>query len=146
LVPGEIAKSLSRVTINQSTGNKSPIPLGSTLTIVNVFDSFSLGCPTGNRFETIERFGSLRPAGSTILLIFSEKGFSTQDMENFKALLPMPESMVRGDIEALRPYLDHGKLLFVLDSNGRLIWQEKANMSEQEVLSELSNLVKTQSK
>ena len=65
-VPGEIANSLGRVTINQSNRNKSPIPLGSTLTIVNVFDSFSLGCPSGDRFETIERFGSLRLAGTSI--------------------------------------------------------------------------------
>lgn len=145
-VSDEIAKNLGRVTINQSTGNKAPIPLGNALTIVNVFDSFSLGCPTGNRFETIERFDSLRPAGSTIVLIFSEKGFSTQDVENFKAILPMAESMVQGDIEALRPYLDRGKLLVVLDSKGRLVWQEKADMSEQQVWSELANLVNTPSK
>ena len=58
----------------------------------------------------------------------------------------MSESMVQGDVEALRPYLNHGKFLVVLDSNGRPIWQEKANMSEEEVFSELSNLVNTQSK
>lgn len=139
---GELAKSLGRVTINPSTGGKTPIPLGSGLTIVNVFDGFSPGCPTGNRFETIERFNSLRPAGSTVLLIFSEKSFSTQDVENFKAILPMAESMVQGDIERLRPYLIDGKLLVVLDSNGRLVWQEKANVSEQQLLSELLNLNK----
>jgi hypothetical protein len=108
---------------------------------VNVFDDFSPGCPTGNRFETIERFNASRPAGSTLLLIFSEKGFSTQDVENFKAILPMAESMVHGDIEAVRPYLIDGKLLVVLDANGGLVWQEKANVSEQQLLSELSNLV-----
>ena len=134
---GEVAKSLSRVTINSSAGGKAPIPLGSGLTIVNVFDAFSPGCPTGNRFETIERFNSLRPAGSNVLLIFSEKSFSTQDVENFKAILPLAESMVQGDIEALRPYLIDGKLLVVLDSNGRLIWQEKTNVSEQQLFSEL---------
>ena len=134
---GELAKSLGRVTINSSTLRKEPIPLGSGLTIVNVFDAFSPGCPTGNRFETIERFNSLRPAGSNVLLIFSEKSFSTQDVENFKAILPLAESMVQGDIEALRPYLIDGKLLVVLDSNGRLIWQEKTNVSEQQLFSEL---------
>jgi len=143
---GELAKSLGRVTINPSTGGKTPIPLGNELTIVNVFDGFSPGCPTGNRFETIERFNSLRPAGSTVLLIFSEKSFTTQDVENFKAILPMPESMVQGDIERLRPYLIDGKLLVVLDSNGRLVWQETANVSEQQLLSELLNLVKTPGK
>jgi len=138
----EIARSVGRVTINQSAGNKAPIPLGSKLTIVNVFDGFSPGCPTGNRFDTMERFNSSRPAGSNVLLIFSEKGFSTQDVDNFKAILPMAESMVQGDIESLRPYLIDGKLLVVLDSNGRLVWQETANVSEQQLLSELSNLVK----
>lgn len=138
---GELAKSFGHVTINPSTGGKAPIPLGSGLTIVNVFDGFSPGCPTGNRFETIERFNSSRPAGSTVLLIFSEKNFSTQDVENFKAILPMGESMVQGDIEALRPYLIDEKLLVVLDSNGRLVWQEKANVSEPQLLSELINLL-----
>ncbi|HEX7772065.1 MAG TPA: hypothetical protein VF435_06555, partial [Pyrinomonadaceae bacterium] len=136
-VSSEIASSVGRVTINKSTGNKAPIPVSSGLTIVNVFDEFSPGCPTGNRFETIERFDALRPVGTIVVLIFSEKGFSTQDVENFKAILPMAESMVQGDIEALRPYLVRGKLLVVLDSQGRLVWKEKANMSEQQVMSEL---------
>ena len=143
---GELAKSLGHVTINASTGGKAPIPLGSGLTIVNVFDGFSPGCPTGNRFETIERFNSSRRAGSTVLLIFSEKSFSTQDVENFKAILPMAESMVQGDIERLRPYLIDGKLLVVLDSKGHLVWQEKPNVSEQQLLNELSDLVNPQSK
>ena len=138
----ELAKNLGRVTINPSTGNNTTIPLGTRLTIVNVFDDFSPGCPTGNRFDTIERFNSSRPAGSTVLLIFSEKSFSTKDMENFKAILPMAESMVQGDIEALRPYLLDRKLLIVLDSNGHIVWQEKAKMSEQQLLSELINLSK----
>ena len=138
--PSELVQGLGGVTINPSTGGKAPIPLGSGLTIVNVFDGFSPGCPTGNRFETIERFNSLRPTGSTVLLIFSEKSFSTQDVENFRAILPMAESMVQGDIERLRPHLIDGKLMVVLDSNGRLVWQERANVSEQQLLSELLNL------
>ena len=76
------------------------------------------------------------------MLIFSDKGFSTQDVENFKVILPLSESMVQGDIESLRPYLIDRKLLVVLDSNGRLIWQEKANVSEQQLLSELLELSK----
>jgi hypothetical protein len=137
----EIANSVGRIRINPATGEKAPIPLGKGLTIVNLFDEFSTGCPTGNRFETIERFDSLRPADTTFLLVFSEKHFSTQDVDNFKAILPMGESMVQGDIEVLRPHLIYGKLLLVLDAYGNLIWQEKPNMSEQQVLSELSQLV-----
>jgi hypothetical protein len=49
----------------------------------------------------------------------------------------MADSMIQGDIEAVRPYLIDGKLLVVLDSNGRLVWQEKSNVSEQELLTEL---------
>jgi hypothetical protein len=55
-------------------------------------------------------------------------------------MLPMAESMVQGDIETVRPYLIEGKLLVVLDSNGGLVWQEKPNLSEQQLLSELINL------
>ena len=64
-----------------------------------------------------------------------------QDVDNFKAILPMDESMVQGDIEAIRPHLIYGKLLLVFDANGSLVWQEKPDMSEQQVLSELSQLV-----
>lgn len=98
-----LAESLSHVTINQET--RAAIPLGHGLTIVNVFDDFSPGCPTGNRFDTIERFTSSRPSATNVLMIFSDKNFSTQDVENFKAILPLGESMVQGDIESLRPYL-----------------------------------------
>ena len=143
---GELTKSIARVKLNPSTGVKTDIPLGSGLTIVNVFDDFSPGCPTGNRFETIERFDSVRPAGMTVLLIFSEKQFSTQDVENFKAILPMAESMVQGDVEAVRPYLIDGKLLVVLDSSGSVIWQEKANVSEKQLFGELSKLINPPSK
>lgn len=146
---GELAKSLGRVTIAPSPGEKASVPLGPTgrgFTVVNVFDDFSPGCPTGNRFETIERFNSVRPAGSNLLLIFSEKNFTIQDVENFKAILPLAESMVRGDIEALRPYLIDKKLLVVLDSNGRLVWRERTNVSEQQLVSELSNLINPPSK
>jgi len=139
---GELAKLLNHVTINQSPGSPTPIPYGRGFTIVNVFDDFSPGCPTGNRFDTIERFNYSRPAETTLVLIFSDKSFSMQDVENFRQMLPLAESMAQGDIEALRPYLIDKKLLLVLDSSGQLIWQEKANMSEQQLLSELVELTK----
>ena len=93
----------------------------------------------------MERLNSLQPAG-TILLVFSDKHFSTQDIENFKAILPMPESLVQGDIEAVRAQLTSGKLLVVLDANGNVVWQEKPGMSEQQVMSEVSELVHSVSK
>jgi hypothetical protein len=136
---GELTKNLARVRINSTTGVTTPVPLRDGLTVLNFFDEFSSGCPTGDRFETMERLHSLRPA-ATMLLIFSEKHFSTQDMDNFKVILPMSESLVHGDIEAIRPHLMLGKLLVVLDSKGSVIWHEKPDMSEQQVMSELSEL------
>jgi hypothetical protein len=143
---GELAKAAARVKVNQPVGDKVAIPLGQTLTLVNVFDEFSTGCPTGNRFETMERLNPLRPASTAMLLIFSERHFSIQDLENFRSILPMADSLVQGDIEAIRPHLDHGKLLFVLDSKGRVIWHEKPDMTEQQVLSEISTLIQTANK
>jgi len=136
----ELTKELARVRINSTTEVKTPIPLRNGLTVVNFFDEFSTGCATGNRFETMERLHSLRSAGAMIL-IFSEKHFSTQDMDNFKAILPMPELLAQGDIEAVRSHLTSGKLLVVLDGNGNVVWQEKPGMSEQQVMSEVSELI-----
>jgi len=106
-----------------------------------MFDEFSTGCPTGDRFQTMERLNSLRPTGTAFVLVFSEKRFSAQDVENFKAILSMPDALVQGDIEPIRPYLSYGKLLVVLDSKGKLIWHEKSNMSEQQVLKEVAQLI-----
>jgi hypothetical protein len=119
----EIAAGIARVKLDHSSDNKASIPLGDRITIVNLFDEFATGCPTGNRFETMERLNSAHPAGTTILLIFSDKNFSAQDLENFKAILPMTDSLDRGDIEPVRPHLIQGKLLVVIDSKGNLIWQ-----------------------
>ena len=141
----ELAAGIAHVKLNHSTDDKAPIPLGDRLTIVNLFDEFAPGCPTGNRFETMERLNSLRPAGITILVIFSDKHFSAQDLENFKAILPMADSLDRGDIEPIRPHLTEGKLLIVLDAKGNIIWHEKPNTSEQEVFSELSRLINAMS-
>ncbi len=142
----EIAKSIGEVKIKQKTGDKAGIPVSNKLTVVNVFDDFSTGCPTGNRFETMERLNSLRAAGTTLLLIFSEKHFSTQDLENFQAILPMADSLVQGDIEAVRPHLTEGKLLVVLDSKGSVIWLEKPDTTEQQVFSEISRLIQSAGK
>jgi|SRR6185503_15275455 len=141
----EVAKNIARVEINQSSGDKVAIPLGNKLTIVNFFDEFSAGCPTGNRFDTMERLNWLRPIGTTMLLVFSEKHFSTQDLENFKAILPMADSLAQGDIEAIRPHLINGKLLVVLDSKGSVIWREQEE-TEQQVFGEISKLIQSASK
>jgi hypothetical protein len=137
---GEVANSFALVKITTATGDKAPLPLGNELTIVNLFDEFSSGCPTGNRFEAMERLHSSQPA-APILLIFSEKHFSTQDIDNFKAILPMPESLVQGDIEAVKSHLTSGKLLVVLDSNGNVIWHEKPGMSEEQVMTQVAELI-----
>ena len=144
--PGEVANRFARVKLTTASGNQSSIPLGNQLTLVNLFDEFSSGCPTGNRFDTMERLNSSRRAGITVLLVFSDKHFSNQDLENFKAILPMADSLVRGDIEPIRPHLTLGKLLVVLDAKGSMIWQEKPNTSEQQVFSEISRLIDSASK
>ena len=136
----EFRERFGRVRINTSSNDQTSVPLDKRLTIVNLFDEFSTECPTGSRFETMERLNALRPAKS-ILLIFSDKHFSKQDLENFKAILPMPELMAQGDIEAMQPHLTSGKLLVVLDSNGDVVWHEKPNMPEQQVMSEVSGLI-----
>jgi len=58
----------------------------------------------------------------------------------------MPESLVRGDIETIRPYLTSGKLLVVLDSQRNVIWHEQAGMSEQQVTSQVAELIHAASK
>lgn len=141
----EVTTSFARVKITTETGDKVSLPLGDKLTIVNLFDEFSSGCPTGNRFEAIEGLHTLQPV-TRILLIFSDKHFSTQDIDNFKAILPMAESLVQGDIEAVRPHLTSGKLLVVLDSKGNVIWHEKQGMPEQEVMKKVAELIHSASK
>jgi hypothetical protein len=141
----EFRERFARVKITAPTGDKAPIPLDKGLTIINLFDEFSSGCPSGNRFETMERLHSLRPAVQ-IILIFSEKHFSVQDIDNFKAILPMPESLVQGNIEGLSQHLTDGKLLVVLDSKGNVVWHEKPDISENQVISELSKVIDSASK
>ncbi|HEX7333204.1 MAG TPA: hypothetical protein VF290_16995 [Pyrinomonadaceae bacterium] len=141
----EVANSFSHVKLTTASGDHSPIPLGNKLTVVNLFYEFSAGCPTGNRFEALERFHSLNP-DAPIVLIFSGNQFSTQDIDNFKAILPMPESLVQGDIEAVKPHLISGKLLVVLDSTGNVIWHERAGMSEQQVMSQVGELLHSASR
>ena len=58
----------------------------------------------------------------------------------------MPESLVQGDIEAVRAQLTSGKLLVVLDANENVVWKEKPGMSEQQVMSEVSELIHSVSK
>lgn len=141
----EVVNNFARVRITTATGNKTPLPPANELTIVNLFDEFSTGCPTGNRLEAIERFHSSRPT-VPVLLIFSEKNFSAQDIDNFKAILPMPESLVQGDIEAVRSHLTSGKLLVLLDSNGSVIWHERPGMPDQEVMREVAELIDSKGK
>ena len=143
--PSEVANSFARVKLTTASGDHSPVPIGNQLTIVNLFDEFSLGCPTGNRFETLERFHSSQP-DAPLLLIFSGNHFSSQDIDNFKAVLPIAESLVQGDIEAVRPHLISGKLLVVLDAKGKVIWHERAGMSEEQVMSEVSELIHSASR
>jgi len=136
----EPADFFARVKISQGS-MKTSIPLGQRLTIVNLFEEFCTECPTGSRFETMERLYLSRQTTTKIFVVFSETRFSTQDVENFKEILSMPDSLVQGDIESMTPYLIKGKLLIVFDANKRVVWQEKPEMSEQQVFSAISGLM-----
>jgi peroxiredoxin len=137
---------LSRLKINRQGGVPESIPTSQGLTVVNVFDEFCTECPTGSRFQTISRLYRLLQPTTRIFMIFSEKNFSTEDVENFKTILSTPDSLVQGDVEALKPYMIKGKLLIVFDSDKNLIWQEKPEMTEQEVLAEVSGLLQRSTK
>lgn len=141
--PSELAELFTRVNISSPSGDKGPLPLGNGLTLVNLFEDFCSECPTGNRFQTMERLNSSRSSSTKILIVFSDQHFSLQDVENFKAMLSMPDSLVQGNIEAVEPNLIRGKLLVVFDSSRSLVWQEKPGMSEQDVLKEVSRLIQT---
>lgn len=131
---------LDTVRISTGTGVLEPLPIANQgLTVVNLFDEFCSECPTGTRFQTVTGLTqSSRPPGK-ILLVFSEKHFSSQDVENFKTILAN-DALVKGDIEAVKPYLNKGKLLVVFDSTRKIVWQEQPGMNEEEVVAAVSRL------
>lgn len=134
------AHLLDTVRISTKTGVLEPLPIASQgLTVVNLFDEFCSECPTGNRFQTVIGLNqSSRPPGK-ILLVFSDKHFSSQDVENFKTILSN-DALVKGEIEAMKPYLNKGKLLVVFDSARKIVWQEVPGMNEEEVVAAVSKL------
>jgi peroxiredoxin len=116
------------------------------LTIVNFFDEFCTECPTGNRFQTLDYLNRLRSPLSRILIVFSKDHFSGADVENFKSMLSMSDSLIQGDMEVAKPYLIKGKFLIVLDENKKLIWQERPGMPEGKVLADVSRLLQASTK
>ena len=126
----------------QPSGDE-PLPVAERgLTVVNLFDQFCADCVTGDRLQTLER---LAQSGRPGLVIFSDKNFSAQDIENFKLVLPTRSAIRRGDIEAARPRLNSGRLLLVLDSRRKVLWEERPGMSEQDVLEGVKSLTEEES-
>lgn len=138
------AEILSRLKIIRQGGAPESLPVASQgLTVVNLFDEFTTECLTGDRFQTLNRLNQLPHPITKVLVVFSEKTFSIEDVENFKMIFSMPDLLVQGDMEAVKPYLIKGTLLVVFDSDKNLIWQEKPGMTEKEVLVDVSRLTQS---
>ena len=131
---------LDHIRVSTEHGPVAPLPIATQgLTVVNLFGEFCSQCATGNRLETIARLNQSARLPGKVLMIFSDRRFSAEDLNNFKLLLSS-DSMIQGDIEVANRFLIEGKLLVVFDSNRNLVWQEKPGMNEEEVLSAVSQL------
>lgn len=131
---------LDTVRISTKTGALQPLPIANEgLTVVNLFDEFCSECPTGSRFQTVTRLNQSSSPPGKIVLVFSDTHFSSQDMDNFKTILSN-DALVLGDIEAVKPYLNKGKLLVVFDSTRKIVWQEQPGMTEEQVVAAVSKL------
>lgn len=136
----EASNLIDSIRINTAGGLIESLPIAHHgLTVVNLFDEFCSECPTGNRFQTMNRLNQSSRPPAKILLVFSDEQFSSQDVENFKTILSN-DALVKGDIEAMRPYLNRGKLLVVFDSTRKIVWQEQPGMNEEEVAVAVSRL------
>jgi peroxiredoxin len=109
--------------------------------IVNLFDEFCTECATGNRLESLKRLESSPKGAGHVVVIFSQKKFSADDMDNFRKLLPAPFRLESGNIDAASGLLINGRFLMVFDANKHLVWQERPNLSEQEIVIEISKLL-----
>ena len=128
------------IRISTEKGQREPLPIADRgLTVVSLFDEFCTECPTGSRFQTVNGLKRLPHPPGKILIIFSEEHFSSDDVENFRTLLSN-NALFKGNVEAVKPHLNNGKLLVVFDSNRKTVWQEKPGMSEENVLAAISEL------
>lgn len=140
--PGPDLGSALRVSV-EAAGDE-PLPVADDgLTVVNLFDQFCADCITGDRLQTLER---LTQSGVPSLAVFSEKNFSAQDIENFRLMLPTRCAIRRGDIEEARTRLNNGRLLLVLDSRRKLLWEERPGMSEQDILAGVRSLAEARAR
>ena len=138
----ETADLYQALTIRGQNGTVEPVPLSAEgTTIVNIFDEFCSECPTGSRLETLNGVVSAKRDKPKLLVIFSEKTFSEQDIQNFRAMLMTPYPLYRGNIDSLRSLMVKGRLLVAFDVHGRLVWQETSAMPENEIATEISALV-----
>lgn len=136
----EASNLIDSIRINTDAGLIEPLPLAHHgLTVVNLFDEFCSECPTGNRFQTVTRLSESPRPPSKVLLVFSDEHFSSDDVENFRTLLSN-DTLLKGNIEAVKPHMNNGKLLVVFDSNRKIVWHEKRGMKEEEVLAAVSQL------
>lgn len=106
----------------------------SGFTVVNLFDQFCTECATGHRLETLNRLARAQRRNLQIAVVFSEKNFSPQDVKNFSSMLKTEYPLYQGDLGTAANAMISGRLLLVFDGRGAVVWQEKPDMSEEEIL------------
>jgi peroxiredoxin/thiol-disulfide isomerase/thioredoxin len=134
----------SSLKIHRDEGGSQALPVAAGApTIVNLFDEFCTECLTGTRFETLTHLAESPGGAGHVVAVFSDKKFTARDLDNFKKILPIRFSIETGSIDAAAPYLINGRLLVVFDSNKNLLWQERSEMTEQQIISETSRFLQS---
>lgn len=121
--------------IRTTSGKNGPISFAKGgFTAVNLFDQFCTECATGQRLETLNTLARTQGRNLQIAVVFSEKNFSPQDVKNFSSMLKTEYPLYQGDLGTTASAMIDGRLLLVFDDRGAVVWQEKPDMSEEEIL------------
>jgi len=129
------------LTVSDGEGGDRPLPLAERgVTLVNFFGEFCAECATGERLETLGRLARALEGRARVTVLFAQDQFSAQDVTNFKQILPLDYPLLRARLEPVEPHLVGGQLLVALDAEGRVVWQERGGMSEQQIIEDLTRL------
>lgn len=141
--PADEKNLLEAFALTDSSGRPSASPAAEGgLTVVCLFDRFCDECATGQRLQNLDNLAKITGGGGRALAVFSKDGFSAQDVENMKQMLPARVPMLLGDVERVRPYFAGDKLLLVFDARGEVVWYERPQMSEREIFDSVARLLK----
>jgi peroxiredoxin len=128
--------------IRDVSGNEQPLPVsGGGLTIVNLFGEFCTECGTGERMRTLNVLSPAVPQGSKILILYSDKKFSAQDVENFREMLSPAYPLYQGTLGEAESNMNGGHLLVIFDSNKKVLWQEVPGLPEGEVFAKVTRVI-----